>query len=147
LAAPLRKLPRSSWTRFEAELANQMWRTDLTRYTLANGEHVEILNFLDDHSRYLLACVAFPESAAQRYSPYSATPSPATASRPACYPTTAWSSPPASSARVTAGDEERVAVGLRLDQGGHLLPQREQGGLALLHVGGLGPGAWTARRS
>jgi len=60
-----------------------MWRTDFTRYTLANGEHVEILNFLDDHSRYLLACVAFPELAAQRYSPYSATPSPATASRPA----------------------------------------------------------------
>jgi len=76
LAAPLRKLPRSSWTRFEAELANQMWRTDFTRYTLANGEHVEILNFLDDHSRYLLACVAFPKSAAQRYSRYSATPSP-----------------------------------------------------------------------
>jgi len=99
-AQPRKRPPRSSWTRFEAELPTQMWQTDFTHNTLANGEHVEILNFLDDHSRYLLACVAFPESAAQRYSPYSATPSPATASRPACYPTTAWSSPPASPARI-----------------------------------------------
>jgi len=83
LAAQPRKRPRSSWTRLEAELPNQMWQTDFIHNTLANGEHVEILNFLDDHSRYLLACVAFPEPAAQRYSPYSATPSPATASRPA----------------------------------------------------------------
>lgn len=55
-----RKRPRSSYLRFQAELPNQMWQTDFTHYNLAGGRHVEILNFLDDHSRYLLACVAFP---------------------------------------------------------------------------------------
>jgi transposase InsO family protein len=56
------KRPRSSYLRFEAELPNQMWQTDFTHYRLA-GNHgqdreVEVLNFLDDHSRYLLASVA-----------------------------------------------------------------------------------------
>jgi transposase InsO family protein len=37
-----------------------MWQTDFTHYCLADGTDVEILNFLDDHSRYLLACVAYP---------------------------------------------------------------------------------------
>jgi transposase InsO family protein len=55
-----KKRPKSSYTRFEAELPNQMWQTDFTHYRLANGRDVEILNFLDDHSRYLLACVAYP---------------------------------------------------------------------------------------
>jgi len=54
-----RKRPRSSYIRFQAELPNQMWQTDFTHYRLPGGKHVEILNFLDDHSRYLLACVAF----------------------------------------------------------------------------------------
>ena len=54
-----KKRPKSSYTRFEAELPNQMWQTDFTHYRLANGRDVEILNFLDDHSRYLLACVAY----------------------------------------------------------------------------------------
>lgn len=52
------KRPRSSYTRFEAELPNQMWQTDFTHYRLATGTDVEVLNFLDDHSRYLLACIA-----------------------------------------------------------------------------------------
>lgn len=55
-----RKRPRSSYLRFQAEQPNQMWQTDFTHYRLATGADVEILNFLDDHSRYLLACVAFP---------------------------------------------------------------------------------------
>jgi transposase InsO family protein len=54
-----RKRPRSSYLRFEAELPNQMWQTDFTHYRLAGGQDVEILNFLDDHSRLLLACTAF----------------------------------------------------------------------------------------
>lgn len=54
-----RKRPRSSYLRFEAEMPNQMWQTDFTHYRLATGVDVEILNFLDDHSRFLLACVAF----------------------------------------------------------------------------------------
>ena len=56
------KRPRSSYLRFEAELPNQMWQTDFTHYRLAAGPapgaDVEVLNFLDDHSRYLLAAVA-----------------------------------------------------------------------------------------
>jgi transposase InsO family protein len=55
-----RKRPKSSYARFAAEFPNQMWQTDFTHYRLADGNDVEILNFLDDHSRYLLACVAFP---------------------------------------------------------------------------------------
>jgi transposase InsO family protein len=54
-----KKRPRSSYLRFQAELPNQMWQTDFTHYRLATGGDVEILNFLDDHSRLLLACVAF----------------------------------------------------------------------------------------
>jgi transposase InsO family protein len=54
-----RKRPRSSYLRFEAAMPNQMWQTDFTHYRLATGIDAEILNFLDDHSRYLLACAAF----------------------------------------------------------------------------------------
>ena len=50
-----RKRPRSSWRRFEANLPNQMWQSDFTHFRLADGTDVEILNFLDDHSRFLLA--------------------------------------------------------------------------------------------
>lgn len=58
-----KKRPRSSYLRFQAELPNQMWQTDFTHYRRADsrpgGRDVEILNFLDDHSRLLLACAAF----------------------------------------------------------------------------------------
>jgi transposase InsO family protein len=49
------KRPKSSYRRFEADLPNQVWQSDFTHWTLANGRDVEILNWLDDHSRYLLA--------------------------------------------------------------------------------------------
>lgn len=51
-----RKRPRVSYTRFEAAQPNQMWQSDFTHWTLADGRDVEILNWLDDHSRYLLSC-------------------------------------------------------------------------------------------
>lgn len=54
-----RKRPRSSFIRFEAELPNEMWQSDMTHWQLADGTDVEILNYLDDHSRFLTACVAF----------------------------------------------------------------------------------------
>ena len=54
-----KKRPRSSYLRFQADLPNQMWQTDFTHVRLSTGRDVEVLNFLDDHSRYLLACVAF----------------------------------------------------------------------------------------
>jgi transposase InsO family protein len=48
------KRPKSSYRRFEADLPNQLWQSDFTHWTLADGSDVEILNWLDDHSRYLL---------------------------------------------------------------------------------------------
>jgi transposase InsO family protein len=53
-----RKRPRSSYTRFAAEQPNECWQSDFTHWTLADGTDIEILNWLDDHSRYLLSCTA-----------------------------------------------------------------------------------------
>jgi transposase InsO family protein len=53
-----RKRPRSSFTRFEAAQPNEMWQSDFTHWRLADGTDVEILNWLDDHSRFLLSCTA-----------------------------------------------------------------------------------------
>jgi transposase InsO family protein len=53
-----RKRPKSSSIRFQAAQPNQCWQSDFTHWTLADGTDVEILNWLDDHSRYLLYCTA-----------------------------------------------------------------------------------------
>jgi transposase InsO family protein len=53
-----RKRPRSSFTRFEMAQPNEMWQSDFIHWRLADGTDVEILNWLDDHSRYLLSCTA-----------------------------------------------------------------------------------------
>jgi transposase InsO family protein len=55
-----RKRPKSSYVRFEADLPNECWQTDVTHWQLSSGVGVEILTFLDDHSRLVLACRAFP---------------------------------------------------------------------------------------
>jgi transposase InsO family protein len=55
-----KKRPKSSYIRFEADLPNETWQTDFTHVRLSTGRDVEVLNFLDDHSRYLLASVSFP---------------------------------------------------------------------------------------
>jgi transposase InsO family protein len=54
-----RKRPRSSYVRFEAEMPNECWQSDVTHYELAPragrpGRSVEILTFLDDHSRAVM---------------------------------------------------------------------------------------------
>jgi transposase InsO family protein len=54
-----RKRPRSSWIRFEAAAPNELWQSDFTHWRLADGTEVEILDWLDDHSRHLLGCTAF----------------------------------------------------------------------------------------
>jgi transposase InsO family protein len=51
-----RKRPRSSYVRFEAAQPNETWQSDATHWRLADGTDVEILNWLDDHSRFLLSC-------------------------------------------------------------------------------------------
>nr|WP_169566278.1 IS481 family transposase [Microbacterium luticocti] len=48
------KRPRSSYIRFEADLPNECWQADITHWFLSTGTRVEILDFLDDHARYLL---------------------------------------------------------------------------------------------
>jgi transposase InsO family protein len=53
-----RKRPKSSYLRFEASQPNETWQSDFTHWSLADGTDIEILNWLDDHSRYLLSTTA-----------------------------------------------------------------------------------------
>jgi transposase InsO family protein len=48
------KRPTSSWRRFEAAAPNELWQADATKWVIAIGQ-VEILSFLDDHSRLITA--------------------------------------------------------------------------------------------
>jgi transposase InsO family protein len=50
-----RKRPRSSYVRFEMAQPNEMWQSDFIHWRLADGTDVEVLNWLDDHSRFLLS--------------------------------------------------------------------------------------------
>jgi transposase InsO family protein len=52
------KRPKSSYVRFEAAQPNERWQTDITHWALADSTEVEILNWLDDHSRLCLASTA-----------------------------------------------------------------------------------------
>jgi transposase InsO family protein len=53
-----RKRPKSSYIRFQADQPNEMWQSDFMRCQLADGTDVDVLNWLDDHSRYLLSATA-----------------------------------------------------------------------------------------
>jgi len=59
VVAEPQKRPRSSLTRFEAELPNELWQADVTAWQLTSGEVVEILNQIDDHSRLFLGSDAY----------------------------------------------------------------------------------------
>ena len=59
------KRPRCSLIRFQADLPNETWQTDITHWQLADGEHAEILNFIDDHFRLFLVSDAYPTTKAQ----------------------------------------------------------------------------------
>lgn len=54
-----RKRPKSSYIRFQAELPNETWQTDMTHIRLADNTDTEVLTWLDDHSRYALSVTAF----------------------------------------------------------------------------------------
>ena len=54
------KRPKSSYLRFQAEQPNETWQSDFTHYRLATGVDVEIITWLDDHSRLVLHCSAHP---------------------------------------------------------------------------------------
>jgi transposase InsO family protein len=45
------KRPKSSYIRFAAEQPNECWQSDFTHYRLANAVDIEIISWLDDHSR------------------------------------------------------------------------------------------------
>jgi len=58
-----RKRPRSSFIRFQADLPNECWQSDVTYYHLGEplpdqSNRAEILSWLDDHSRYALSSTA-----------------------------------------------------------------------------------------
>jgi hypothetical protein len=46
-----RKRPRSSYIRFAAELPNERWQSDFIHWQLADGQEVEVVSWIDDHSR------------------------------------------------------------------------------------------------
>lgn len=52
------KRPKASYVRFAAEQPNERWQSDITHWALADGLDVEILHWLDDHSRLCLASTA-----------------------------------------------------------------------------------------
>ena len=58
VVAEPKKKPRSSCIRFQAEQPNETWQSDVTHWRLATGEDVEIITWLDDHSRYALSVTA-----------------------------------------------------------------------------------------
>ena len=59
LVAPApRKRPRSSYIRFQAAQPNEMWQSDFMHCRLADGGDVEVISWLDDHSRFLLSATA-----------------------------------------------------------------------------------------
>jgi transposase InsO family protein len=55
VTAQPQKRPRSSFVRFEASQPNERWQADTTHVALRDGTDVEILNVIDDHSRFLVA--------------------------------------------------------------------------------------------
>ena len=59
VVAEPKKRPRSSLHRFAADQPNECWQSDFTHWALADGTDIEILNWVDDHSRLLLSITAF----------------------------------------------------------------------------------------
>jgi len=58
ITAQPQKKPRAAWTRFEADQPNLTWQSDVTHWRLANGYEMEIIGWLDDHSRFFLHLTA-----------------------------------------------------------------------------------------
>ena len=53
-----KKKPRSAYRRFAAEQPNECWQSDFTHVTLADGTDLEVITWLDDHSRMALHVTA-----------------------------------------------------------------------------------------
>ena len=119
------KRPRSSWQRFCADQPNERWQADITHWRLADGTEVEILNILDDHSRLCIAADARRDHHRPRRGGTPSPPrSPAGASRPACSPTTARSSPAKQRGDGRVALEVQLGLrGIRLDHSRPYHPQ------------------------
>lgn len=48
------KKPKSTYRRFEADQPNECWQSDFTHVPLTDGTDVEVITWLDDHSRMAL---------------------------------------------------------------------------------------------
>ena len=55
-----KKKPKAAYRRFAAEQPNECWQSDFTHVTLADGTDVEVITWLDDHSRMALHISAHP---------------------------------------------------------------------------------------
>jgi transposase len=55
-----RKRPRGSQRRFEFPASNDCWQIDAYEHRLDGGQQVVVFEVLDDHSRFLLAALAWP---------------------------------------------------------------------------------------
>ena len=53
-----KKKPKSSYIRFEAAMPNECWQSDFTHWRLADGTDIEVLAWIDDHSRFALSLTA-----------------------------------------------------------------------------------------
>lgn len=53
-----KKRPKSSYIRFQAEQPNECWQSDFTHWRLANDIDIEVLAWIDDHSRFVLSLTA-----------------------------------------------------------------------------------------
>ena len=62
VTAQPKKRPHSSLHRFVADQPNETWQGDFTHWQLRDGSEVEIINWLDDHSRLLLSMTAHPRA-------------------------------------------------------------------------------------
>jgi transposase InsO family protein len=60
-----KKRPKSSYIRFVAELPNERWQSDFIHWYLAGGTEVEVVSWLDDHSRLALSVTAHPVTTGQ----------------------------------------------------------------------------------
>jgi len=59
------KRPKSSYVRFQADQPNETWQSDFTHVRLSEGTDVEVIAWLDDHSRFLLHLSVHPRITAQ----------------------------------------------------------------------------------
>jgi transposase InsO family protein len=68
VVAQPQKRPRSSWVRFESDLPNETWQSDMTHWQIEDdaGDEVgvEIVNFIDDYSRAVLCSAVLPVATA-----------------------------------------------------------------------------------